>query len=441
MANHTDGSMRCNRRRELLRVAGVVAARRRMRLAPMLGDVAAGAEPDAVAFRRIVEELDQPRRLAWPADQPVMQRHAHDLRPLGAFLVEQIEAIDHVSGEFVGGAEAGVAVETVVVGFERIGDDEVIVIAHANPEGQLVAEIVAVVPEAAMLDQEPARIDARPAVEPADGRRAGQLLDRGDGALDMLALLVFLHLVIIEPAPAMADDLVSVFDEGASQFGAHIQAADDAEHADFHAETLEDAQQPPAADARPVFEDRFDQRATPAGISWKADIGEQVLRMRVALQDRMLAAGLDIEIEIDGDPRVARPARVRRVGAVAEKVARRARVGAPRGWRSRDLAADNTPGIALAQSHPLLPPLCRTGRPVSFPRKRESRGAPREFIRGLPTSETQKRARSRKQIPNTAVPSRRARLRAKPASPVAPLRFASLDPRPPRWPFATKPFC
>src|SRR5579883_2977307 len=59
-------------------------------------------------------------------------------------------------------------------------------------------------------------------------------------------------------------------------------------------------------------------------------------------------------------------------------------------------------------------------------------------LRRLLIVETRKRARSRKQIPNTAPPSRRARLKATPASPVAPLRFASLDPRPPRWLFCNQ---
>ena len=48
--------------------------------------------------------------------------------------------------------------------------------------------------------------------------------------------------------------------------------------------------------------------------------------MRVAFKDRMLAAGLDVEVEIDRDPSAARPARMRRIGAVAEKVPRRARL-------------------------------------------------------------------------------------------------------------------
>ena len=47
-----------------------------------------------------------------------------------------------------------------------------------------------------------------------------------------------------------------------------------------------------------------------------------------------LAAGLDIEVEVERDARVARPARVRRIRAVAEKVARRDRAHAFAALRS-----------------------------------------------------------------------------------------------------------
>ncbi len=74
---------------------------RRMLPPPMFGDVAPGAEPHLVMFARMFEELDQPHRLGRPADQPVVDRDAHQLRPLGAFLVEQVETVDHILGEFV----------------------------------------------------------------------------------------------------------------------------------------------------------------------------------------------------------------------------------------------------------------------------------------------------------------------------------------------------
>ena len=47
---------------------------RRMLLAPMFGDVPAGAKPDAIAFARMVQEFDQSDRLRRPADEAIVQR-------------------------------------------------------------------------------------------------------------------------------------------------------------------------------------------------------------------------------------------------------------------------------------------------------------------------------------------------------------------------------
>jgi hypothetical protein len=68
----------------------------------------------------------------------------------------KIETLDQMLREFVGGAEAGVAIKPVVIRLEQIGDDQNIPVAGFDPEGQFVAESVAVVKEAALVDQQPA---------------------------------------------------------------------------------------------------------------------------------------------------------------------------------------------------------------------------------------------------------------------------------------------
>jgi hypothetical protein len=115
---------------------------------------------------------------------------------------------------------------------------------------------------------------------------------------------------------------MTVFDECLRQFRILLQAAHDAEDAHLDIKAAEDAQEPPRADARPIFEDRFDHRTAHARIRRKADIGQHTLRRIVALEQAMLAAGLDIEIHIHRNPRAARPLRVRRMGAVATEIAR-----------------------------------------------------------------------------------------------------------------------
>ena len=127
---------------------------------------------------------------------------------------------------------------------------------------------------------------------------------------------------------------MTVFDEGVRQFRILLQAAHDAEDADLDIEAPEDAQQSPAADARPIFEHRFDHRAAHPGIRRKADIGQHIFRRCVALEQAMFAAGLDVQIYIHGDTRTARPLRVRRMGAVAAEIACRAGCGFGRFFRA-----------------------------------------------------------------------------------------------------------
>ena len=162
----------------------------------------------------------------------------------------------------------------------------------------------------------------RPSNQP-DRRLADELLDSGNGQLDVLALLLLAHGVIVDPTPAVADHLVPFLDERARQFGIHLQAAYHAENAGLDIEALEDPQQPPAADPRSILKGGFDHGAALARIRRKTNVGEQVLRLRIAFKDRVFAAGLDVQVQVDRDTRIAGPTHLRRVGAVAEKVARR----------------------------------------------------------------------------------------------------------------------
>ena len=71
----------------------------------------------------------------------------------------------------------------------------------------------------------------------------------------------------------------------------------------------------------PYSKTRLDDRAAHAEIGGEADVVQHVFRLVVALEQRALAAGLEIEVEVDGDARLARPVRMRRIGAVAVEVA------------------------------------------------------------------------------------------------------------------------
>jgi hypothetical protein len=81
----------------------------------MLGGLAAGAEPDAVVSSDVVEELEE-----------------SDAR-LGC------RSVEHVAGALIGGAEAVVLVEPVVLGLTRKGHDEMLASVDVDSERQLVA--------------------------------------------------------------------------------------------------------------------------------------------------------------------------------------------------------------------------------------------------------------------------------------------------------------
>jgi hypothetical protein len=71
-----------------------------------------------------------------------------------------------------------------------IGDDQVIPVAGFEPEGQFVAASVAVVKEAALVDQQPASVDAGADAEPSHRGQGLDLLetrgwaDRASGVIE-----------------------------------------------------------------------------------------------------------------------------------------------------------------------------------------------------------------------------------------------------------------
>ena len=120
-------------------------------------------------------------------------------------------------------------------------------------------------------------------------------------------------LLVADPAPAVARDLVAV---GAGTPrrppGCARSAIADAEDGQRHPALAEEPQQAPHAGARAVLVERL-HRHVPRGEGLRADdLGQERLRRRVAVQHAVLAAFLVVEDELHGDARAARPARVRR---------------------------------------------------------------------------------------------------------------------------------
>ena len=198
-----------------------------------------------------------------------------------------------------------------------------------RPIGQLVVIGVAVVEEAAFLDDQTPRVDAGPiATVPAERSRARQLLDRGDGAGDMFALGLGVELVMIDPAPTVATNVVAVAHHGLGDRRVALERQRAGEEGGRQAALLEQPDHPPDADARAVFVHRFHGQVALAGrYAPASDLGQPHLGLAIALGDRVLRALFVVDHELHRDAGAAGPIRMGRLRAVADQIARRARQG------------------------------------------------------------------------------------------------------------------
>ena len=173
-----------------------------------------------------------------------------------------------------------------------------------------------------MLDDEPARVGTVATRVPAERRGAGHPLDNVDCDPHMLALRRFVDILIIDPPPAMACDFVAALDKRRGDLRIALQRHRDSEDGERQVASIELAQNAPGAGARPVLVDRF-HRHVPRGVRRSADdFREKLLGRGIAVQHRAFAAFLVVENELNGDSRVAGPAGVRNVGAVASQISR-----------------------------------------------------------------------------------------------------------------------
>src|SRR6185437_2182575 len=257
------------------------------------------------------------------ADQAHVHADRHHLRLRRALLVEDVERVLHQAEPLVGVAH-GDGVLAVVVG-ERVGDDEVRLAFDGLPERQLVAVVVAVVGEAAVLDQQAAGVDRGSiAAIPAGRRLADGLPERLHGFGDMLALLVLAQGEVLDPAPAVAADVEArVLDRpGGGRVALERERA--AEHRHRQAALLEGAHQAPEADAAAVLEHALAGEVAARHAGRRAGrFGEAGLGVAFAVLHRGLRAFLVVHDEIHREARAVRPLWIGRARAVAHEIALR----------------------------------------------------------------------------------------------------------------------
>jgi len=106
---------------------------------PMARDVDAAAEPDAVMGGGVVEKADQPGDLARASDQAAVQADGEHLgRARLTFGIKRVEAVFQIGKELFARDIARRRGKTHVIGFQRIGDDQLVMVATFAPIGQVV---------------------------------------------------------------------------------------------------------------------------------------------------------------------------------------------------------------------------------------------------------------------------------------------------------------
>ncbi|OMP13156.1 hypothetical protein COLO4_02182 [Corchorus olitorius] len=271
----------------------------------------------------VFEEALEAHQATGATDQPAMQTDGKHLGRGGAFFVEGVEGVLEVLEELLGGVEALDLGESHVVGVQGVGDHQVWPAGGriGFPIGQVVVVGVAVVEEAAFLHHQAPGIGPGSAGVPAQRSFAGQFGEDLDGALQMDALLGFVHVLVVDPAIAVAADLVAGLDHGADDLGVALGGHGHGKDGQGHLVPGEQFQDAPDAGATAVFVERLHGHVADARQRLGGDhLGKKGLGLLVAVEDVALATLFVIEHEGQGDAGVTRPAGVGRLGAIADEI-------------------------------------------------------------------------------------------------------------------------
>ncbi len=200
----------------------------------------------------VIEKARQRQRTSRMTTDPPMRADAHQLRVLRAFLPQQVESILEqlekifAAGETVGQQIAGVIVDQCVRDHQVRG-------RAWEPIGQIVVVGVRAIEKPAFLTQQAAGVLADPACVPTHGAFTADLLDHLDGETDMVPLLVFRHVAIVQPAMAMPGNFMPGSAKRMANRRGEFQCAADGESGQRQIAGAEQLQNAPHTRARSVF--------------------------------------------------------------------------------------------------------------------------------------------------------------------------------------------
>ncbi|MNI52732.1 hypothetical protein D3C73_1075350 [compost metagenome] len=148
----------------------------------MPGDIQAAAHPDALVAGDVVQKSLQRRDATRAPQQSAMHADAEHLGCFVAFGVEHVETVLQVLEERVGvrvtlGQGEAHVVAVQCVGHDQLRDNGAVAFLYLHPEGQVVAVVVAVIFETAVVRHQAARAGAVAPGVPTQRPRARQLCD------------------------------------------------------------------------------------------------------------------------------------------------------------------------------------------------------------------------------------------------------------------------
>nr|GEU28080.1 hypothetical protein [Tanacetum cinerariifolium] len=309
--------------------------------APVVGDIDAAGDPHLVVALHVIEEARQRGQARRPAHDAAVQadgQHLGRVQPGRVALgVQHVEGVLQIVEELRARVETLGGGKAHVVGVERVGHDQLRCAGHLAvgagvrdllPERQVVAVVIGVVGEAAVFHDQPARIGRVAPRVPALRRAARQVADDVHGFLHVGALGGFVHVLVADPAQAVAGDFVAQRLERGHRLGMALERHRHAKHGERQLAVFEQAQHAPQARARAVFVQRLHAHVAVGKRRRADDLGQKGLGTGVAVQYTVLGALLVVEHELQRHARLARPPGVGRRGTVADQVARIVVVGA-----------------------------------------------------------------------------------------------------------------
>ena len=176
---------------------------------PVPGDLLAPADPHVLVGHDVVQEALQTHGTAGMAAQTHVQAHGHHLRVADPLAVQHVKAIPGVCEKILSSREH-TSTEFRVVHTKRVRHHQMRPVVGDDPVGQLIVIGIRVVEKATLLHQQTPCVDARTiAAIPAERAGPDAVLQRGDGLVDVLALLCGVEFLVFLPAPAMAADVIA----------------------------------------------------------------------------------------------------------------------------------------------------------------------------------------------------------------------------------------